>query len=138
MIIMELLVEDFKKKVKKQSRAKEKILMVVFGALVGAINGFFGGGGGMVVVPVLTFILKKPCKVSHATAILIILPVTLASSIVYLVKGYFSFFLFLPTGIGVVLGGVIGAILLGKFKSKIIGYIFSFIMFLAGINSAFF
>jgi len=134
----ELLVKDFSEEPKKQNPLKEKILLIVFGAVVGIANGFFGGGGGMIVVPVLTFILKKPCKVSHATAILIILPVTLASSIVYLVKGYFSLSLFLPTGIGVVLGGIIGAILLGKFKSKIIGYIFSFVMFLAGINSAFF
>ena len=134
----ELLVKDFSEEPKKENPLKEKILLIVFGAVVGIANGFFGGGGGMIVVPVLTFILKKPCKVSHATAILIILPITLASSIVYLVKGYFSLSLFLPTGIGVVLGGIIGAILLGKFKSKIIGYIFSFVMFLAGINSAFF
>ena len=32
----------------------KKIYVLLFGALIGVINGFFGGGGGMVVVPLLT------------------------------------------------------------------------------------
>ena len=36
----------FMKKIKKWQ-------IILFGALIGIINGFFGGGGGMVVVPLL-------------------------------------------------------------------------------------
>ena len=47
---------------------KEKFLIVIFGAVTGFINGFFGGGGGMIVVPVMTILLKIEQKVAHATA----------------------------------------------------------------------
>ena len=29
----------------------KKVYIIIFGAIIGIINGFFGGGGGMVVVP---------------------------------------------------------------------------------------
>ena len=41
------------------------ILGLIFGVVIGFINGFFGGGGGMIVVPVLYYIFKLPEKVSH-------------------------------------------------------------------------
>ncbi len=117
---------------------KEKFLTVIFGTIIGFINGIFGGGGGMVVVPVLHYLLKKPLKVSHATAILIILPISLASAIVYLINGYFNFSTFLPTGIGVIIGGILGAVLLSKFKNDWLAYLFSGVMLIAGIYAGFF
>ena len=112
--------------------------MAIFGVLIGTINGFFGAGGGMLVVPILQFVFKKTAQTSHATAILIILPITLASAIVYIFNGTFDLGLTLSVGGGVVLGGIVGAILLGKLKPKVIGYVFSAIMMFAGIRVAFF
>lgn len=34
--------------------------IILFGTLIGIINGFFGGGGGMIVVPLLTKLFKLP------------------------------------------------------------------------------
>ncbi|MCQ2400157.1 MAG: sulfite exporter TauE/SafE family protein, partial [Clostridia bacterium] len=95
---------------------KEKIILAVSGTVVGIINGFFGGGGGMIVVPVLTSLLKKPVKKAHATAILIILPVTIAGALTYFLSGSFEWVKGLTVSAGVTVGGFIGALLLGKIK----------------------
>ena len=50
-----------------------------FGLIIGFINGFFGGGGGMVCVPVLNNFVSLTDKKSHATAILIMLPLCVVS-----------------------------------------------------------
>lgn len=117
---------------------KNKILMSVFGTIIGFINGIFGAGGGMLVVPAFEFVFKKKPEIAHATAILVILPVTLASAIVYVSKGIFDLELTLSVGGGVVLGGIIGATLLGKLKAKALRIIFSALMIFAGLKIAFF
>lgn len=118
---------------------KNKVLwLILSGALTGLLNGFFGGGGGMVVVPMLTYLLAYPVKQSHATALAVILPVTLISSIVYIVKGKIGWDVAIPLSIGVLIGGIIGARLLNKIKSKVITGIFSLVMVAAGIKLLFF
>ena len=64
--------------------------VALLGGAVGFINGFFGGGGGMVLVPLLEKVLGCPVKKSHATAIAIILPVSLAGAITYIISGFFE------------------------------------------------
>ena len=117
---------------------KEKVLLIISGCVVGLINGLFGGGGGMLVVPTLIYLIKKPVKVAHATAILIILPTTLASALVYLFQGRFELLNGRLVSGGVIAGGAIGALFLGKLNPKLCGIVFSLIMLFAGIRSAFF
>ena len=52
----------------------KKSQIVILGALIGIINGFFGGGGGMIVVPLLTEKFGFSQKQAQATAIFVILP----------------------------------------------------------------
>ena len=92
----------------------------------------------MVVVPLMTFLLKLRTKVAHATAIAVILPVTVVSAIIYCAKGYFDFGTGLPSGIGVIAGGAAGAWLLGKLSAKWVTHIFAIVMFAAGIKLLFF
>ena len=63
-------------------RQGENLALVLAGAGIGFINGFLGGGGGILVVCALLAILKMPQKEAHATAILVILPITLVSALV--------------------------------------------------------
>lgn len=63
----------------------------------------------MIVVPFLSAFAKKTPLCAHATAILIILPVSLVSAVLYLVNGYFDTELFLSVCMGVTFGGVLGA-----------------------------
>ena len=62
---------------------KLNIYAILTGLAAGLINGIFGGGGGMIVVPMLVHLLKCLPKKAHATAILIILPLSLVSGIFY-------------------------------------------------------
>lgn len=52
----------------------------------GVINGLLGAGGGMVVVPLLSALGVRGKK-SHATALMVIVPLSLVSAILYLVQG---------------------------------------------------
>lgn len=112
--------------------------MIAGGLGVGFANGFFGGGGGMLCVPLLDKALKAPTKVAHATAMLIILPISIASAITYVSGGYFDLRLTLIVGGGVVAGGIAGALLLKKLRSGVVAIIFALLMIAAGIKLAFF
>ena len=113
-------------------------LLVLGGAVIGLVSGFFGGGGGMVCVPVLEHLLKIDAKSSHATAIMIILPISIMSGAVYL----FCYGIELPTlgvvTLGVIIGGMVGAFALSKLKAKIIRVFFAFILLFGGVWIIFF
>ncbi len=115
-------------------KAKEFFTLMACGIFIGLINGFFGGGGGMICVPVLKNILKLEDKTSHATAIFIMLPISIASAVIYITTGSFEIFDALYITAGVVLGGILGAIVLKKTKNIIINIIFASIMLLAGVR----
>ena len=57
------------------------------GALAGIANGFFGAGGGMVLVPLFTRWIKMEDKTAFATSLAVILPLSVVSVIIYLIKG---------------------------------------------------
>lgn len=116
----------------------KKFIMILGGVAIGAINGFFGGGGGMLCVPMLSGVLKEPTKTSHATAMLIILPISIASAATYVASGVFDPALTLKVGIGVIAGGLLGALLLKKLNSTAVAIIFAILMAVAGARMAFF
>ena len=118
----------------KKNTILQILILVIGGAIVGMVNGFFGGGGGMVCVPILEKFLTLESKSAHAGAIAVIFPLSLVSGIVYIINGYISSFPLLLVSIGVVIGGIIGAFLLKFLPSKIIKIMFLIIMFLGGIK----
>lgn len=116
------------------SNKKFNFFSILCGCLAGLVNGLFGGGGGMIIVPMLTNLLNKQENRAHATAILIILPLCIVSGLFYAAFGNLDWTVGLPVTIGVVFGGVIGALLLSKLTSKWVGIIFSIVMAGAGIK----
>ena len=116
----------------------QKAKLGVSGAAAGLVNGLFGGGGGMLVVPMLTFLSKMPVKNAHATAILIILPVSALSGILYAAFGNFSLSSGLPVSAGVLAGGIAGAFLLKKLSAKWVSAVFALVMLAAGLKMLFF
>ncbi len=127
---------DFKSKSSKLS-FKSIFILSLCGALIGFINGFFGGGGGMICVPLLEKMLHLQNKYSHATAIAIILPISFVSSVIYMLSGNIQTLPFLTVGTGVVLGGIIGSFALKFLPSKVIRFIFVFVMLAGGIRLLF-
>ncbi|MBQ9715809.1 MAG: sulfite exporter TauE/SafE family protein [Clostridia bacterium] len=116
---------------------KNNLKLVATGSVVGLINGFMGGGGGIFVVLALTMVVGLSQKYAHATAILVILPVSIASAIIYVVGGNAEWPMTLFATIGVVAGGLLGAFALKKTDDKWLRFIFSFILLFAGIRMFF-
>lgn len=114
--------------------AKNKWILVIFSAVGGFINGFLGGGGGVLIVALLLAVVKLHQKNAQATALLIILPLTLVSAVVYLVKGNVDWTPTLWATLGVVVGGVVGALLLSKLKSNVAKIIFALVLIAGGIK----
>ncbi len=125
-------VENIKKRDKFQ--IKNKIWLILSGAVIGILNGFFGGGGGMVCVPILQKVLNLDAKHSHATAIAVIFPLSLISAFIYVINGYIESMPLLTIGIGVVAGGIIGAFVLKFLPPKAVRIIFAIIMLVGGIK----
>ncbi len=125
-------------KAKGQADAKGSLIYkLIGGSLIGLANGFFGGGGGMLAVPLLTLMLSMENKKAHASAISIMLPLSIASSIVYITKIEIEWGTLLNVLFGVVIGSAIGAFILNKLKNNVVGYIFAVIMVVAGIRMLF-
>lgn len=103
------------------------------GIAVGGVSGFFGGGGGMLAVPLLQA-CGLDAKRSHATALLVILPICIISAAIYIRNGYFDANAVLCACIGVVGGSVAGAAMLDKLNQTAIGVIFALIMVAIGIK----
>ena len=116
---------------------KNNLKLVAIGCAVGLINGFMGGGGGIFVVLALTFVVGMSQKNAQATAIFIILPVSIASAIIYIVGGNVDWAVTLYATIGVVLGGLVGSFLLNKIDDKWLKLFFSCILIFAGIRMFF-
>ena len=102
------------------------------GVAVGLANGLFGGGGGMLAVPILqkTGLTERR---AHATAILVILPISAFSFLLYAWRGFADLSVLIPTALGVTFGGFLGAKLLNKLSSKWIDLTFAILQALAGV-----
>ncbi len=72
-------------------------------------------------------------KSAHATAILLILPVSVASFLLYFLRGLYDTSVLIPTAIGVTFGGILGAKLLGKLSTKTVNVLFAFLQAAAGV-----
>lgn len=110
------------------------IWLIVAGFVIGWVNGFWGGGGGMICVPVLISLLKLPEKSAHATTLLIMLPLSICSFIIYLVKGSVDVKMSVIVGAGFVVGGVLGAILLKNINNIVLRLFFAGIIIAGGVK----
>lgn len=113
---------------------KNKTKLISIGLITGFINGIFGSGGGIIVVPALIFILGMEDHKAHATAISIILPLSIISTIIYFMKGSISFKVAIPVSIGGILGGYIGARTLNKIPVKFLRKIFGSVIIYTAIR----
>lgn len=110
---------------------------ILCGGLVGLANSTFGGGGGMIAVPLLTKFGYAE-KQAHATAILLILPISALSFLLYALRGLYDFSVLIPTALGVTAGGLLGAALLDKLPVKTVRVTFAVLQVVAGIFLLFF
>lgn len=116
------------KSIKKNS--KQGLL----GIVVGFINGLLGSGGGALLVPSLERFLKVEEHKAHATAIAVILPLSMISSFVYIQNGVVDWSALLFVAIGGTCGGFIGSKLLGKIPAIWLHRLFGIVLIVAGVR----
>lgn len=113
------------KKIKSKGKSYLK------GALIGAVNGFFGAGGGLACVPLLMK-MGFERKLAHANAVAVIFPITLISAVNYLLRGYVTLeesLIYLPSGI---VGAIAGTYIMKKISPRLIKKVFAVFMIWAG------
>ncbi len=110
------------------------IKLILLGFITGLVNGLFGSGGGTVIVPGMFFILGVEEHKAHATAISIILPLTIVSMFVYFRHGIIAWDVTYKVALGGIIGGYIGAKLLNRIPSHLLRKGFAIFMILASLR----
>lgn len=103
----------------------ENLKRALVGIFAGIICGLFASGGGLILVPAFIYLLKMEDKKARGTAVLCILPMVITSSIFYYKDKLINWQIGIMCAIGGVIGGIIGARLLKKMKTKYIRILFT-------------
>ena len=106
---------------------------VLGGLGAGVINGLLGAGGGMVVVPLLSAMGVRG-KRSHATALMVIVPLSAVSAVLYLVQGRVTLADALPWLPGSLLGAYWGSRLMPKIATGWLKLLFGALMLWGGMR----
>ncbi len=123
-------MEDFEHRLKKG----EKIKLAIAGITAGFVNGLAGSGGGVLVVLYLTIYAKVEQKKAQATAIAVILPLTILSSVIYAWDGYVMWPILWKVSLGGIAGAIVGAFVLNKIKGKLSKKLFGIFLIFAGLR----
>ncbi|HZJ99594.1 MAG TPA: sulfite exporter TauE/SafE family protein [Tissierellaceae bacterium] len=111
-----------------------KYKLIAIGIIAGLVNGLFGSGGGTIVVPSLVFLLKLKDYKAHATAIPIILPLSIISVTIYLFNNKIPLDIALYVASGGIAGSYLGAKFLNKIPVKYLRKIFGSVIIYTAIR----
>ncbi|MGI5849894.1 MAG: TSUP family transporter [Christensenellales bacterium] len=110
----------------------KKFKNAAVGAISGFIAGLFGSGGGVAVVEGLERAGTEERR-AHATSIAVIFPISAVSAVLYGVGGYVPLAETLYLCGGAIAGGLAGAFLLGRIKTRLLNNIFTLLMLASGV-----
>ncbi len=106
---------------------------MLVGIIIGAVNITLGAGGGMLTVPLYKKMGMEQ-KEAQINAVGTILPITIISSIIYLINGNVNFsdtYIYLLPGL---LGSIIGTFVIKKTSNNLLTIIFALFMIWAGVR----
>lgn len=112
--------------------------LLLIGGVAGAVNGLFGAGGGLFLVPLLIRYAGIEEKKAFATSVAIILPLTIASYVIFCLRGGNVWQQALPYAIGGIVGGILSARLFRKMPVIWIHRLFGALILYGGIKAVFF
>ena len=87
-----------------------------FNFVLGFLSSFFGTGGGFLRTPILISFFGFPVRVAVATSVFTLSFYTTAGAVTHASLGHVDWSPFVWAGIGLVIGGQVGASLSGKFR----------------------
>ena len=113
----------------------EKMLAVcgISALFAGILNGFIGVGGGVLMLLILKIIYKNGDKAAFAAVPAVVLPMTVLSAALYVIREPDIILKALPLVPAALIGGFAGSLLLGKIKARTVSVIFAVITLFAGI-----
>lgn len=116
----------------------KKTVMGLTGLVTGFVNGLFGSGGGTLVVPAMEQFLHVKTHKAHATAIAVILPLSVLSLLIYFWQEELAMVWQVAfwASCGGIIGGRIGAKLLGKLSGLWLHRIFGLFLLAAAVRMA--
>lgn len=112
-------------------KLKKFFKSIIIGIVTGFVNGFFGSGGGTVAVPAMVMLLGLDEHRAHATAISVILPLTIISVLFYINRDYMNWDITLKVILGGVIGGYLGAKLMNICPENVLRRLFAVFMIVA-------
>ena len=104
------------------------------GAAAGLINGLLGAGGGMVLVPLLVGWCGLEDKKAFATAISIILPLSLTSIAVFAMKESLPLGEAWPYLLGGAIGGALGGLLFKRMTANVLHKLLGIVILWGGVQ----
>lgn len=107
---------------------------VICGALAGIANGLLGAGGGMLLVPLLRLLRLSDDRSLFASAIAVMLPISLVSFSVYLLHGSVDILQAIPFCIGGFAGGLLGGLLYKKIPTLWLHRALGFLIIWGGLR----
>lgn len=93
---------------------RQRLLVLVAGALTGVFSGLTGVGGGVILVSMMVSFLGFSQHRAHGTSLAVIISLALFGAITYAAQGYYHLELTLILGVASIFGVVIGARLMAS------------------------
>ena len=119
------------------SEKKSKgIKLSLAGLLAGTVNGLLGAGGGIIIIYALNKIIGEKeldKNGAFATALCIMLPISVLSVLIYSSRGHISMEGFGVFLLPAVIGGALGGVLLGKLNTAFLKKLFAGLVIISGI-----
>ncbi len=112
-------------------------VLLLGGAAAGFLNGLFGAGGGIVIVSLLLYMTKGTeldGRDVFAASVAAILPVSLVSTVMYLLRTDANATAVEPLILPAIIGGAVGAFLLDRVPTRHVKVLFSALIVWAGIS----
>jgi len=110
---------------------------LLLGFVSGLTNGLFGSGGGSIIVPGMQKFLDIDQHKAHASAVAVILPLTMVSAAIYLRMASAEWAIIFWVSLGGTAGGLIGARILNKISGNLLHKIFGAFMIIAALRMIF-
>ena len=107
----------------------------IIGALAGTANGLFGSGGGLFLVPLLIKWTAMEEKRAFATSVAVIVPLSVCSFVVFVLKNGFDPAGAWPYLLGGVLGGILSGILFKRVSAVWLHRLFGILLLVGGIKA---
>ena len=117
---------------------KQKRLPIIYGAIgafSGIANGLFGSGGGLFLVPLLIKWTDMEEKHAFATSVAVIVPLSLCSLVVFVLKNGWSVTEAWPYLLGGAIGGVLSGVFFKQVSAAWLHRLFGALLIVGGVKA---